>query len=726
MKSKNFLVFILILYVTIVTAQTNSGKRPKIGLVLSGGGAKGIAHIGVLKELEKRNIKPDYIVGTSFGALVAGLYAIGYSPEKMEEIILTNDWDYLINDVIKRKNLLIGQGNKNKNSLLNLPLDGIKPGLSSGLYTGQNILTFFEITCKEYNREFNFDSLPIPFRCIATNIETGEEKVFDKGVLPHVLRASMSIPSIFSPFEIDGELYVDGGLVNNFPTDVVKQMGADIIIGVDVGAVLYKKEEIKTILQILDQSSSFYNARISEKNKKLCDIYIRPNIDGISAMGFDEVAEIIKRGAESTVISMPDIESVLKKQQYQYPEIKHTIKSDSVNLLSVFVNTNSNNKKNTKSIKKLVRGKLNLKSPLTISSSDLADKINQVYGSHYFEQVSAQFEPLDSLYAMTLTVTEKTENNFNIGARFDQTYGVNILLRAEFRNLLIYGSLLELEGVIGQSPHAGYRYTTDRGAMIGFGSSLNYDYFNVFTYQDNKIFSTYNFRRGAVDLFIHSHLGNFNRIVLGGELSVFTFSTNQTFADLKDLHTYYFNTFFAYVVDTWDDAYYPNKGFRVKFRGDLIGAENYTIHTHGWLRASKVTSISSKLKIITEGFVGLATIGVDTTMFRYEIGGMENNRMQWYNSFPGLRFLEHGSNNVWIAKISPRYEFLKNNYLTYTFAFAAMDNDTKKLFTNADRFFTGMSLKYGFNSMFGPLEISVDYSLQTYQNHIFVSLGYWF
>jgi len=714
-------ISILFLFISVFSF---AQKSPKIGLVLSGGGAKGIAHIGVLKELEKKGIKPDYIVGTSFGALVAGFYAIGYSPEQMEDIILNNDWDYLINDVIKRENVLIGQGDKNKNSIFNLPLDGIKPGISSGVYTGQNILTFFEIVCKEYNRELNFDSLLIPFRCIATNIETGEEKIFTHGVLPQVMRASMSIPSVFKPFEIDGELYVDGGLVNNFPTDVVKKMGADIIIGVDVGAVLYKKEEIKSIFQILDQSSSFYNSRISKKNKKLCDIYIRPDISGISAMGFDEVAEIIKRGSESININNSKIDSVLNKKQYQKQEIYHNYICDSVNVAEVSII--SNREENSKAINQLITGKLDIDPNTKLSALELGKRINKVYGSKYFEQVSVQFEPVDTAYNMRLTVKDKTENNFNIGARFDQTYGVNVLLRAEFRNLMIYGSLFEVEGVIGQSPHLGIRYTTDRGNNIGFGTSLNYDFFNAFTYVDDKIYSTYNYRRSVMDIFLHSYIGDYNRLIFGGEASFFAFSTNQSFADIEDMEDFYFNAFFAYVLDTRDDAYYPQKGFHFKARADLIGAENYNAFTQGWMRADKVFSVTNKLKIIPEVFVGVASIGVESTMFRFELGGMENNRIDWYNSFPGLRFLEHGSNNVWVAKISPRYEFYKNNFITYTFAIAAMDNDTKQVFYDAQHFYSGMSLKYGFYSMFGPLEISLDYSLQSYQNHVFISLGFWF
>lgn len=718
----SFLI-ILIFFTPFLFSQGVVQDNPKIGLVLSGGGAKGIAHIGVIRELEKRGIKPDYVVGTSFGALVAGFYAIGYSPDQMEEIILNNDWDFLINDEIKRDNIQIGQGRKDKKSILSLPLDGMKLSLSSGVFSGQNILTFIEITCRDYNRPLEFDSLPIPFRCIATNIETGEEKIFSSGVLPKVMRASMSIPSVFTPFEIDGELYVDGGLVNNFPVNVVKEMGADIIIGVDVGAVLYKKEEINTIFKILEQSSSFYNDRISRQNKSLCDIYLRPDISGISAFDFEQVDEIIKRGAQNVSHHSETIDSVLRKHSYRTNLIANKRIADSLRLLSVFINTNSNN---IRAKKRLIQGKLNLHSPITISCNDLSDRINQVYGSRFFEEISLEFEPMDSIYTMTLNVKETTENNFNIGARFDQTWGVNVLLRAEFRNIFTYGSLLELKGIVGQSPHVSYRYTTERGTNLGLGTSFKYDFFETYSYEKHSIHSSHNYQRAVMDLFIHSHLGNFNRIILGTEISAFSLSTDQIFAKVQNIKDFSYSAYLAYVIDNWDDTYFPSRGIKAKFRGDFIGAANNTLYTHAWGKISYVFPINDRFKFEASAFAGIANIGVDSTLYRYEIGGMENHRIDWYNSFPGLQFMEQGSNNAWILSFSPRYEFTKKNYLSYTFSLAGLGNNTIETFSSPERFYTGMSLKYSFDSMFGPLEASLDYSLQSYHKHVFVSLGFWF
>jgi len=721
MRIRFIIFFLTISYVAF------SQNRPKIGLVLSGGGSKGIAHIGVLKVLESKGIKPDFIVGTSFGALVGGLYAIGYTPEEMEAIIKNNDWDYLLNDKIRRENLLIGQGDKNKKSLIRLPLDGLVPSLSSGLFSGQNILTFFEIKTREYNRDMSFNDLPIPFRCVATNIETGEAKIFDKGYIANAMRASMSIPSVFKPFEIDGNLYVDGGLVNNFPTDVAKQMGADIVIGVDVGAVLYKKDEITSIIRILDQTSSFYNYRVAQENKKLCDIYIRPNIDGLSAMSFDNTDDIIKRGIDATKSQLNKIDSIFGK--YNLKPILNdstTNKSKKINIDSIIVSTDLKHKKDTRGAKRLIDGKLNIKLPITLTEDELSQRINRLYGSKFFSDISMEFIPKDSAYIINLTTKEDHINGFNIGARYDQTYGVNILLGAQFRNLFMYGSLFELSVVAGQSPQVKLRYTTDRGYNIGFGSSFVYDNFYAYSYQNSVRYATYGFNRAAYDIFIHSYMGNYNRLIFGVQASAFGLSAKQSVSDIANISDGYLSPFLAYVVDTWDRAYYPNKGFKLKARADLIFDSELNNLPIAWARASLVTSISKKIKLITEGFLGFADNRLDTTLYRFQVGGMENNRIQWYNSFPGLQFLEHGSTNIWIVKVSPRYEFYKNNFLTLTFAATGMDNKPEDLFYKTENLYTGASIKYGFYSMFGPMEISADYSFNNYNKNYLISLGYWF
>ncbi len=717
---------IVIIFLLIFLSLNNyAQKRPKVGLVLSGGGAKGVAHIGVIRELEKKGIKPDYIVGTSMGALIGGLYAAGFNPDQLQQIIVEGEWDYLMNDEIRRENYLIGQGDKNKNSVISLPLDGFTPTMKSGLYEGQNVLTLIEILVRKYNRPINFDSLEIPFRCIGTNIETGEAKVFSSGKLADAMRASMSIPSVFSPYEIDGELYVDGGLVNNFPTDVVKAMGADIIIGVDVGATLYKKEEINSIIQILDQSASFYNARISKINAKLCDVYIRPDIKGLSAMDFSSATSIINRG----VVAFNKVESKVDSifHQYKLKEILHkdSIIDHNINVDTIILSIDGYRKKNKRAVYMLIRGKLGFETPCSISDKDLGSSINRLYGSRFFSKITTEFVQKDSSYILKIKVKEKVDDEFNFGVRYDDYYNISLMLGVNLRNKLIYGSLLEIRAVIGGAPQIKLRYTTDRGSAFGMGTSLTFDNFYVYSYSEDYEQYKFNYNSIVWDWFIHRYFNNYNRAIFGIEASMYGLSEAQSIADFSNFYTNYGRVFGAFIHDTWDRSYFPNRGVRSKGRADLFVDDGGVLNATAWARVNSIISLSRRVKLELGAFVGYGSPDIDKTLFRYMVGGMENSRIQWYNSQPGLRYLEKGGANIWQLSLAPRFELFTNNFITYKVSVVALSPFFEELFVPKS-VYSGMALEYGYNSMFGPITFSADYSLSEERLGWFMSFGYWF
>ncbi len=240
-------------------------------MILSGGSAKGLAHIGVLKVLEEAGIRPDYIGGTSMGGIVGGLYAIGYSADSLEKIVKNADWGYLLGDQVSRRSLTLEEKEDKDRFVISFPIKGNKIKIPSGVINGENIEELLNTLCAPVYDIRDFENFPIPFLCVATNIETGKEVDFTSGYLPLVLRATMSIPSIFNPIEIQNDLLVDGGLVNNFPVARVKDMGADILIGVNVGFQYYKKNQLNSILRIIEQSIFFYGEALNRYNMELCD-----------------------------------------------------------------------------------------------------------------------------------------------------------------------------------------------------------------------------------------------------------------------------------------------------------------------------------------------------------------------------------------------------------------------------------------------------------------------
>ena len=295
-----YIIAVLLIFTLFFTglAADEPVERPRIGLVLSGGGAKGFAHIGTLKMLDSLQIPVDYIVGTSMGGIVGALYAIGYTGLELEEIAMKQNWPALFNDRPKRQELPFFEKEQTGRYQLEFGFEGTKPVAPSGLIYGQKVLLEFAKLTFPYEHVNDFDQLPIPFRCIAVDIVQGNEVILSKGSLARAMRATMAIPSVFSPVEWGDSLLVDGGLLNNLPVDVAFEMGADIVIAVDVGGHMRGRERLGSAFSVLEQSIAVVGLERIRKHIDMADIYIRPDLEGYTAADFQEqkVIDILQSG----------------------------------------------------------------------------------------------------------------------------------------------------------------------------------------------------------------------------------------------------------------------------------------------------------------------------------------------------------------------------------------------------------------------------------------------
>lgn len=291
------------------------GQRlPRLGLALAGGGAKAAAAIGVLKVLQEEGIPVAAIAGTSMGAAVGGLFAAGYRPDEIEKIFLANDWDDIFNDRPARAFQRQEQKETGSRHLLEFTFREGRFVPPYGLSAGQKLTNLLAAStlAASFEADFDFNRLAIPFRAIATDIETGEAAVLDRGLLHDAIRASIAIPLVFQPVEIRGRLLVDGGLANNLPVEVVRSMGPDAVIAVDASARLEKKERLLSLVDIMSQSISLQVRRESERQAVLADLVISPRTGDFSFTDFPSMGAIIRRGEEAARAALPRIRELMK------------------------------------------------------------------------------------------------------------------------------------------------------------------------------------------------------------------------------------------------------------------------------------------------------------------------------------------------------------------------------------------------------------------------------
>ena len=309
---KRKLLFWLLFFPLMLWAQ----DRPKVAVVLSGGGAKGTAHIGALKVIEKAGIPIDYVVGTSMGAIVGGLYAIGYTPGQLDSMVNAQNWKFLLSDAPNPKEVLLDDRLRSERYVLSIPFSFKSTDVTdAGIIKGKNLAKLFSTLTEGYQDFTDFSRLPIPFACVSENLVNGTEVIFHQGILATAMRSSMSIPGVFAPVYLDGMVLVDGGMVNNYPVDVALGMGADFIIGVDVQSPLLDAVELKSVKDIFGQIINLQGEKKYQENLRKTNVHIKVDVAGYSAASFTKEAidTLIVRG-ERAAQSDWDKLIALKKQ----------------------------------------------------------------------------------------------------------------------------------------------------------------------------------------------------------------------------------------------------------------------------------------------------------------------------------------------------------------------------------------------------------------------------
>lgn len=446
---------------TILPDPQGPPARPKVGLVLSGGGAKGLAHIGVLKVIEEADLEIDVVTGTSMGSIIGGLYAIGYTSEEIDSLVVSIDWADFFAETVNREHLSMEQKLYDARYLASLPLRDGTVSLPNGLIPGQNFSALLNRLTLFVHDTPDFHDLPRPFACVATDLVTGEAVVMDHGNLSEAIRASMAIPSIFTPVPYQGSLLVDGGMVRNFPVEDALDLGADIIVGVNVGIPLNSRDKLTDIISIVNQSLSFIGSESDSIQRTLTDILIEPPVADYSITDFYDARPIIQLGEDAAREMLPQLRALADSLNRLGPELPRPLppRIDSVYVEKVTVHGLRN------VTQRQVMADFAIDAPRWVTTAELEAGVERVFSSQFFERVGYNLRATERGTIVTLNVLEKHSDFFRFGFRYDSFDKAGVLLNLTSHNLIWNSTMATLDLVLGEYTeaeaawffHTGYR-----------------------------------------------------------------------------------------------------------------------------------------------------------------------------------------------------------------------------------------------------------------------------
>lgn len=712
------------------------GIRKKVGLVLSGGGAKGVAHIGVLKVLEEAGIPIDYISGTSMGAIVGGLYAVGYDAKALDSMVRVQNWPFLLSDRVVRNNLPFSEKETNEKYLISLPLtQGKVFSMPAGFVSGQNIYNLFSELTVGYHDSIPFNDLPIPFACVAANMVDGKEVVLNSGILPLAMRASMAIPGAFSPVLLDSMVLVDGGISNNFPVNVAKDMGAEITIGVDLSTGLKDMEGLNSIIGIVDQLTSFMGMQNYEKNKEEVDLYMNPDLKGYSAASFNPEAidTMIARGERIARANWDKIMELkkqigLEEDEDSAPHIKNKfLKADTLKIREIYIEGIKEKDE------KWIRRQIGIKENSTISMKALQKAISFLYGTGAFASVNYALNG-SGVYDLTLRLKEKPASSLNLGFRFDSEEMASILLNTTLSHRALRGSKLSLTGRLNKNPYALVDYSFGSTFLRKLGISYMYKYNDINIYEhgdrvDNIIFS---YHRGDVNM-SDIYLRNF-KFQLGLRYEYYRFKSgfyNQDYVE-EDIASQGFISYYASAqFETFDKKYYPDKGVSFKAEYSLF-TDNMYNYKDGVPFSALSAHFESAVRLTRRVYLlpavyGRVLIGEDIPSPYLNCMGGEvagrylNQQMPFY----GIHNLEFFQNSVLAARLALRYRLGMRHYVTLTGNYARQANNFIDIVKENEDIWGG-AIGYAYNSIIGPISVTFDLSDWDTTPGVYFNLGYYF
>ncbi|MDR9400966.1 MAG: patatin-like phospholipase family protein [Psychroflexus sp.] len=736
----NYYWLALLLFTLSGFAQQDSLK---VGLVLSGGGAKGLAHIGVLKVIEEHNIKIDYIAGTSMGAIVGGLYASGYNTTQLDSIFRKTDFSRIIRDKISYQSRSFFSREFGNKYVVSLPFEDFKVEIPSGLSKGQNLYNLLKKLSLVANKD-KFENMKIPFFCMATNLETAESVQLDSGSLALAMTASGAIPSIFKPMEVNGKLLSDGGITDNYPIERLRRKGMDKIIGVNVQDSLVGKEQLETGIEVITQINNFRTIKDMREKRPKTDVYIRPNIKLYDVLSFDKGKAIIQAGE---IAALKQINKLKKLPKQDDKTTSGQIKMGRFRLGDIVLNGDFSFPRS------YITGKLDLRKGQIVSLSEINQGINGLNATGNFRSIRYKLKNKNGVTDIIFSIQEEQKNQFlKFAVHYDDLYKGSVLTNLTKKTLFLENDMASLDVILGQNVRYNFNYYVDKGNFwsIGLQSRINRfeDNLSFEFIEENSTLAGFDLNEIRLDFndftnrfYLETFYKNKVNLKGGIEHKLVEASTRTVLANIDDddenpetiIEEDHLLSIYAVLgFDSLDELQYPSSGFYFKgkfnfyfanLNGD-ISVEDFSIAKGA---VGGYIPLHERFSLHLNSETGFRVGSENLTGLNFFLGGYGNKTINNFKPFYGYDFFTLSSDSFIKGLAELDYRFYKENHLILSANFANVEDDiftTGEWFTTPD--FSGYAIGYGCDTILGPVDVKYAYSPEVKDGLLYFSLGYRF
>lgn len=726
---------------TVYVASRTDGlaemPRKKVAVVLSGGGAKGVAHIGALKVIERAGIPIDYIVGTSMGSIVGGLYSIGYDAMTLDSLVRSQDWKLLLSDNVDPHNLGIDERERQNTYLFSRPIiRNDDAEVKGGFISGHNLANLFSRLTIGYHDSIDFRNLPIPFACVATDMVTYEEIDITSGWLAQSMRASMAIPGVFSPVKIDSMVLVDGGLKNNYPVDVARRMGADLVIGVTVQGKLKETSELVSGMSILLQLVDYSTQNKYEENVSNTDVYIPVDVKGYSSTSFTTRAidTLIRRGERAANNKWEEL--LRLKASLGLPPDYHPARLcrkttdptyGNIHLLAVDYNGVEKN-----DIRYITR-KYNIVEGDSVTLEQIGNAVNSLRSDLMYSTADYSLRQMAGGYWLKINVGERKITQASVGVRFDNEEMVALQANTNF--LLKTKAPIELD----VTARLGKRYMGRVAATLMPANFRNCTLAYTFRSNDINIYSEgdrdYNvsYKYHTVDAALINITGKNYKIDLSAKWEYFHFDNMLTAYEREKLQLadeHFYSAHFRIYYNSENRPFFTTRGamFEASYG---VYTDNFTQYKDN----NPVQAVSGMWRVATRlnshltlqpTVYGRIVWGkeVPWCLSNFVGGDFYGHYVDQQLPFSGVGNVEYADNTVIVAGLNLQQRVMDNNYIFLRSSAGLGSNKLKDIFKDSAHL--GFKLGWAYDSFFGPISASLGYSNITKEMDFYINLGYQF